>query len=215
MPSSTCYPVVGGSGERGWSTRVHTLSRENGGEREAGRKRERERGPVHILEILQPLQPRRMHVLRSSRRANAPSILSRFFPSLRIDSFSPPPPPPPSSLPRDYTRTHETQRWFIWPVHGDVRVIYRDLIAFNPTGAIVNRKASSAARSRLLSIRTVITSSVFSSDEARKIGGKGEERTREAWKKKNWKNVYAFTIRVGEDSSSSFQMLACTLWLYN
>ena len=43
MPSSTCYPVVGGSGERGWSTRVHTLSRENGGERERGRQKERKR----------------------------------------------------------------------------------------------------------------------------------------------------------------------------
>lgn len=46
---------------------------------------------------------------------------------------------------RDYTQ-RQTQRWFIWPVHGDVRVIYRDLIAFNSSGATVNHKASHVAR---------------------------------------------------------------------
>lgn len=53
--------------------------------------------------------------------------------------------PPAATLPRDYTQ-RQTQRWFIWLVHGDVRVIYRDLIAFNSSGATVNHKASRVAR---------------------------------------------------------------------
>lgn len=104
--------------------RTHPLSQEL-------RDRERERGlPVHILEIL---QPRRMRsAAPKGERSFDPFSFLSFPPDrLVLSSYS-------SSTfpPRDYTRNTTV----IYPA-GSRRVIYRDLIAFNPTGAIVNREA--------------------------------------------------------------------------
>lgn len=104
--------------------RTHPLSQEL-------RDRERERGlPVHILEIL---QPRRMRsAAPKGERSFDPFSFLSFPPDrLVLSSYS-------SSTfpPRDYTRNTT-----VIYLAGSRRVIYRDLIAFNPTGAIVNREA--------------------------------------------------------------------------